>query len=153
MIQKLLPTVATLALGALGVLHAQQPLPTSFISCIQVAYSYCPLSPGTYYVTQQNQLQTLNPANGVYIAGTGTSPFSTVLMRPNGMLGNMMYVGYGNDVTIYNLTFNGNRYSFANAQTGCGPRSLSEKYPSRPHVVPPEHFDHKMLWTDRVILE
>ena len=32
-------------------------------------------------------------------------------------------------------------------------RSLSEKYLSRPHVVMPEHFDHKMLWPNWAIFE
>jgi hypothetical protein len=32
-------------------------------------------------------------------------------------------------------------------------RSLSEKYDSRRHVVMPEHFNHKMLWTHWAIFE
>lgn len=77
---------ACLCIAALTTLAVNTPLfslslPTSFTNCILIAgtpsaYNYCYLPSGTYDVPS-----TLAPANYVFVIGTGSSMFSTVLQR------------------------------------------------------------------------
>lgn len=88
---------------------------SAWTACIQTAWSNCPLDAGTYQVAGP-----LYPAVGVTMSGSGTSNYSTVLQRPSGAGGYPLINITASSVAIYNLTIDGNRYSFPNAQTGCG---------------------------------
>ncbi len=88
-------------------------------TCITVAGNDCPLDIGYHEVNGD----PLRPATNVTMRGTGVSPYDTQLIRPNNTPGPLVDVQSGKSVTIRNLTFEGNRYSFPNSQTGCGPNS------------------------------
>ena len=94
-----------------GSVYAHPSPPQTWLNCINIAGSYCPLGQGTYSIIG------LQLASGVTISGTGVSPYSTVLQRKDGMTGFMIYIPA--TATISNLTIDGNRYSFPNEQTGC----------------------------------
>lgn len=98
---------------------------SSWVSCLAVPNSSCTLDPGSYSGSMLSAYVPITIASGVTANGGGTSPYSTTLQRPSNWTGNMFYVASGSSVTITNLLFDGNRYSFPNAQTGCGTSSTS----------------------------
>jgi len=100
---------------------------SAWITCIQTAGSSCTLDNGTYTGTDITAIyptsrMPITIANGVTAAGAGTNEYATSLQLPSAYSGKFLYVASGTSVTIQNLTIDGNRYSFPNAQTGCGPR-------------------------------
>ncbi len=87
---------------------------SSWTVCITAAGSYCVLEEGTYTVGS-----TLVPANGVTMAGAGTSNYGTELVRQAGFTGYLIDVPSGVSATIYYMTIDGNRADYPNDQSGC----------------------------------